>query len=360
MIALFDFDFDSDPDSDFDPDLSMSINQTKDKRPSLQEKRLSILLLGVLMLIVAAMLWLQSRYDPASWRLQPQPTNEPGVDRPKDAFHAMGDHFVPGLEALSPTENYQPDTLSDKIDGKAELYLAAGFRRLHSQRFGLAGQSEKWMEWFIYDMGQLRGAFAVFSAQRRSNIDPLGLTPYAYQASNGLFFVHGRYYVEIIAAEVDPQLQAQMEALARSFVASWQPDTQPLEELSRFPSDGLVPHSQALIANSAFGLDRLDWIFTARYEDGKAEATAFVSQRSSAQNAAELADAFHRYWMDYGGEELVAPASLPDARMVNILDSYEIVMVHGAYLIGVHEASSLAFGVDLTVRLKRMIEEPSQ
>jgi hypothetical protein len=338
----------------------MSINQTKDKRPSLQEKRLSILLLGVLMLIVVAMLLLQARYDPASWRLQAQPANESGIAPSTDAFPAMRDDAVAGLNALSPVENYQPENLSDKINGKAELYLAAGFRRMQSQRFGLVGQSEKWMERFVYDMGQLRGAFAVFSAQRRSNIDPLALTPYAYRASNGLFFVHGRYYVEIIAAAVDPELQGQMEALARTFVASWQTDTQPLEELTRFPSDGLVPHSRVLIANSAFGLDRLDWVFTAGYADERAEATAFVSQRTSEQDAAELADAFHRYWMDYGGEELVTPASLKDARIVTILDSYEIVMVHGAYLIGVHEASTLAFGLDLAARLKRRIEESSQ
>lgn len=338
----------------------MSINQTKENRSSLQETRLSVFLLGVVMLIVVAVLLLQARYDPASWRLQAQPANESGIAPTMDAFPAMRDDAVAALTALSSAESYQPENLSDKIDGKAELYLAAGFRRMQSQRFGLVGQSEKWMERFIYDMGQLRGAFAVFSAQRRSNIDPLELTPYAYQASNGLFFVHGRYYVEIIAAQVDPELQVQMEALARSFVASWQPVSQPLDVLSRFPADGLVPHSRTLIAKSAFGLDRLDWIYTARYEDERDEATAFVSQRTSAQNAAELADAFHRYWMDYSGEELVAPASLPDARMVAILDSYEIALVHGAYLIGVHEASSLAFGLELAVRLKHRIEEPSQ
>lgn len=338
----------------------MSIKQTQDKSPFLQETRLSILLLGVLILIVAAMLWLQAHYDPTSWRLQSQPTRAPGVDAQTNALPSMSDDAVPGLKPLSSAENYQPENLSDKINGKADLYLTAGFRRMQSQRFGLVGQPAKWMERFIYDMGRLRGAFAVFSAQRRSNIDPLALTPYAYRASNGLFFVHGRYYVEIIAAEVDPELQIQMGALARSFVASCQPDTQPLEELTRFPLEGLVPHSRALIADSAFGLDRLDWIFTARYKDAQAEATAFISHRPSARDAAELADAFHRYWIDYGGKELVAPDSLPDARMVTILDSYEIVMVHGAYLVGVHEASTRAFGLDLAVRLKRMLEESSQ
>lgn len=338
----------------------MSIKQTHNKRPSSQERRLSFFLLGVLIMIAAVMLWLQARYDPTSWRLQAKPANGPGVAPSTNAFPAMRDDAAPGLEALSAAEDYRPENLSDKINGKAELYLAAGFRCMQSQRFGLVGQPAKWMERFIYDMGRLRGAFAVFSAQRRSNIDPLTLTPYAYRASNGLFFVHGRYYVEIIAAEVDPELQIQMGALARSFVASWQPDTQPLEELTRFPPEGLVPHSRALIADSAFGLDRLDWIFTARYEDEQAEATAFISHRPSARDAIELADAFHRYWIEYGGKELVAPDSLPDARMVTILDSYEFVMVHGAYLIGVHEATTRAFGLDLAVRLKRMIEGSSQ
>jgi hypothetical protein len=338
----------------------MSPKETQKSHPSLQERRLSLFLLGVLALIGVGMLLFQSRYNPASWRLQAQPADATGTAASEDAFDAMRDDAVAGLEALSPAENYSPQNLSDKINGKAELYLAAGFRRLHSQRFALAGQSQKWMERFIYDMDRLRGAFAVFSAQRRSNIDPLVLTPYAYRASNGLFFVHGRYYVEIIASEVSAELRLQMEALARSFVTARRPHTRELETLDRFPLQDLVPHSQTLVATSAFGLDRLDWIFTARYETDRSEATAFISLRSSAQEAVELADAFERYWVDYGGEELAAPDLLPDARMVTILDSYELAMVHGAYLIGVHEASSRAFGLELALRLKRVMEESSQ
>jgi hypothetical protein len=337
----------------------MSLNQIKKKRPSLQEKRLSVFLLGVLVLIGAVMLLLQTHYDPASWRLQAQPQNQSATASPEDGFAAMGDDAVAGLDTLSPAENYGVENLSDKINGKAELYLGAGFRHLQSQRFGLTGQSGKWMERFVYDMGRLRGAFAVFSAQRRSNADPLALTPYAYRASNGLFFVHGRHYVEIVASEATPELQGTMEALARSFVTARQPETRILEEPARFPLEGLVPNSRALIADSAFGLEALDWVFTARYENDRAEATAFVSRRSSAREAAERADAFHRYWIDYGGEELEAPDVLPHARIVTILDSYEIAMVHGAYLIGVHEASSRAFGLDLAARLKRMMEESS-
>ena len=185
------------------------------------------------------------------------------------------------------------------------------------------------------------------------------LTPHAYQASNGLFFVHGRYYVEIIAATVSDALQEKMAALARAFVTSNPSDAEPLDELSRFPAEHLVPDSHALIADSAFGLDRMDWIFTARYADQTSEATAFVSRRSSPQEAADLANAFHQYWMDYGGEELTPPPSLPSAKIVTILDSYEIVLVHGDILIGVHEATTRDFGQELAARMKRTIEESS-
>ena len=42
----------------------------------------------------------------------------------------------PELKPFGPPETFAPDNLYDKIDGKAELYLAAGFVRLHCQRFG--------------------------------------------------------------------------------------------------------------------------------------------------------------------------------------------------------------------------------
>jgi hypothetical protein len=335
----------------------MNINPTKDDRPSIQERRLAVFLLALLVLIGVVMALVQARYDPAEWRLQAQPARESVTAPPEDRFAAVQEDAVSGLQALSSAEDYQAENLSDKINGKAELYLAAGFRHLQTQRFELAGKSGIWMERFIYDMGRLRGAFAVFSAQRRSPSEPLALTPYAYRASNGLFFAHGRYYVEIVASQVSPELQARMEALARSFVDAQPPDTRELEALARFPLEGRVPHSRALIADSAFGLEGLDWIFTAQYRNDLDQATAFLSKRSSAREAAQLADAFQRYWIDYGGEALEAPEVVPNVRMVTILDGYEIAMVHGAYLIGVHEASSRAFGLDLAVRLKRRMEE---
>lgn len=328
-----------------------------DNTPSFKERWLSIFLLSLLVLIAGAVLVLQSNYDPAQWRYQAHVTGKSVVAPAAGGSSGVPDSIGAGLTPLSPAETYNAGNLSDKIDGKAELYLSAGFRSLNSRRFALTGQPDQWMERFIYDMGHIRGAFAVFSAQRRSTIQPLEVTPHAYLASNGLFLVHGRFYVEIIAAQISPDLQTGMRALAKAFVANHEPGSRTLEALTRFPERHRVPHSRALIANSAFGLDRLDWIYTARYAAGGAEATAFLSRRNSAEEATALADAFVQYWLDYGGEALESAAAPAQVRLVTILDSFEIVLTQGPYLIGVHEATTLNFGLEVADRLGRSIAE---
>jgi hypothetical protein len=68
-----------------------------------------------------------------------------------------------------------------------------------------------------------------------------------------------------------------------------------------------------------------------------------------------LADKFHAFWLEFGGAEVSSPDGPPGVRSVSILDSYEICTVRGRYLIGVHEATSLDFGMHLLEQLQRNI-----
>jgi hypothetical protein len=45
---------------------------------------------------------------------------------------------VPGFTPLAPAQSFGPDNLSDKIDGKAELYLSAGFKEMSCRSFNVA------------------------------------------------------------------------------------------------------------------------------------------------------------------------------------------------------------------------------
>jgi Family of unknown function (DUF6599) len=256
---------------------------------------------------------------------------------------------------LAPLERYGPDTLSDKIDGKADLYISAGFRSLETRRFVLAGDKSRWMECYVYAMGGFRNAYAVFSSQRRPHGKPVALTGHAYLAGNALFLVNGPYYVEVVAAEASPAIQKGLKSLAKAFIAAHPEQAEEPVELKLLPQDRRVAGSTKLTARSAFGIQGLDWIFSAAYSDDRAEALAFVSRRNSPAAAHALGDKFHSFWLEFGGKAISLPGDSQGARVVSILDNYEVCLIRGDYLIGVHEATNLEFGLDLVKQLERNI-----
>jgi hypothetical protein len=275
----------------------------------------------------------------------------------KTAAGQAEDTAVSGLTVLGPAETYDAIRLSDKINGKAELYLAAGFRKLETRRFALESDPNHFLERYVYDMGHRRGAFAVYSAQRRQNAEPLALAADAYRSANGLFLTHGQFYVEIIAADLSAQLLSRMESLALRFVESHPIGAESPDERRFFPTENKVEHSTALIPANAFGIDRLDWIYTARYRKGSAEATAFISRRANESEAEDLAGAFAAYFVEYGGQMMALPDGQSALKAFTILDSVEIVFTLGPYLGGVHEAGDRDQALALADRLRRNLEE---
>lgn len=321
--------------------------QTK-SAPSPIQKRLSLLLMTVLLLIGGVVLWIQNHYDPADWREQNlTPSNLPQIE----------EDLPDGLVSISPPEQYNTENLSEKINGKAELYLSAGFKRLESHRFALATAKNRWMERYLYDMGGHQNAFSVYSVQRRKDTQDIDLTPRSYISSNGLFLVHGPYYLEIIATEATTQMQSQMRALASSFITSNPVKESPLPVLELFAPENKVPHTMKLIADSAFGIQGLNWVYTALYAEENAQSTVFISKRESTSQVRALADKSIAYWNEYGGEAVETPDGFPQVQIVFILDNYEIVAVLGDYLYGVHEATDLDFGLKLISQMKHVIGE---
>ncbi len=325
----------------------MENTPTEKKASTPFQAGLSLFLLGILVLIAATLLWIQNRYEPARWREQA------GQSSQKPNAHET---LPQGVRPLSPGERYDENSLSDKIDGKADLYLSAGFKALETRRFALAQDPSRWMERYVYDMGSRLHAFAVYSAQRRKDGREIGIAPYAYLSSNGLFLVHGPYYVEIIASEASEAMQARLEALGQIFIKEHPVASGTIAELDLFAAEHRLPGSRKLIANAAFGIQGMDGVFTAEYADGPDRATAYIARRADAGQAGASAEAFIAFWKEYGAETLAPPAQHPAARIAFILDNYEVVMVTGPYLFGVHEASSLDFGLKVAARLRQTIE----
>ena len=255
---------------------------------------------------------------------------------PVQAIHREAeqeDHLpVPeNLVAMGPVERYDGETLSDKIDGRAELYLQAGLVSMTARRWARSNDPDSWLELMVYTMASPEAAYAVFSGQRRTGAQPLMLGRDSYLAENAGFLVEGSVYVEAVASRTGLE-ETIRSALALFDRPSDEPGAEP-SELALLPALHQVAGSTALLAEDAFGFDRFDGVYATAYSNGIGNGLLFISRRSSAEEAEGLARAYRDFVLENGGEAMEAP-------VLGWFGRYEAVSSHGAWLVGVHDGSS--------------------
>jgi hypothetical protein len=264
-----------------------------------------------------------------------------------DARADLAPPIVPlpsGLIPQGAPETFGPDTLYEKINGQATLYLSAGFVRLKSQWFEDKEDSDLLFEVSIYDMGTGSNAFSVYSSQRREGARPVDLTRFAYQTENALYLVHGPYYVEIMSTESSEKsgpsgkAAARLRMLAERFMEDNPVDEKSIAGLELFPEKHLIPDSIAMIPMNAFGFERLDRVFTARYALNGDQITAFVSRRKTHTEARDLVSGFHAYLMAYGGKNIESHTAVEGTKTMEVMDTYIVLFPIGPYLAGIYEA----------------------
>lgn len=258
---------------------------------------------------------------------------------------------LPNLTIMSPPETFGPQTLADKINGKAELYLSSGFKALKAQRLALKANPESWLEVFVYDMGSDRNAFAVYSHQRRSESQPVPEYALAYRTANALFLAHGAYYLEIVASQATPYIPLVLVSVAEAVTGRLGSQAQPLVEPRLFPTPGLQTGTMRLSVSNVFGFEGLTDVFTADYRLEQGEATAFLSRRGEPAEAIQLAEAYTGFLLANGGQEVKDARIPPGLRVFNLADTFEVVMVKGAILAGVHGADNQAVAMALAAAL---------
>jgi hypothetical protein len=302
------------------------------------ENLAGLAILVTLAVVAAGVFLMQFRFDPSLF-VPPQPV---GKMLERAGAAAPAPNLLPsvpaGMTVLGSPESYDSETLSDKIDGKAELYLASGFVRLDCQRFGREGDPSRWLEVFVYDMGEPLNAYSVYSTQRRKDASRSDVARFAYTAGNALFFIHGTRYVEIVSAVSDDP--GSLVAIAKSFIGAGAAAAELPAELALFPSEGLDEASISLHMSDVFGFDGLDRVYTAKYQSGDEQMTAFLSDRKTPEDAAALAQAYAGFLLQNGGIDRGAASGVSGARLIEIVDTYEIIFSCRSFLGGVHEAES--------------------
>jgi hypothetical protein len=153
---------------------------------------------------------------------------------------------------------YDRDTLSDRINGEAELYFPYGFDRMAAARFAPAGSTGAGMDVEVYRMGSLLDAFGMYANYRQKEGTTLGIGADSNLSGSQFFLYQDRYFVHIQTTGTATGGSNPLAACAK-VVAALLPGTggKP-PELAAFDRPELVKGTERFLPQSLLGYDFLN------------------------------------------------------------------------------------------------------
>lgn len=326
---------------------------------SLQWSRQSVvscIILALLACIGATVLWVHEKTSQIPADLFPQLATAPPIGEPLELLPGLPLILPAGFEPSGGQELYDTESLYEKINGKAPLYLEAGFVGLTTRRFIFKEDPSLWFELYVYDMGTALNAFSVYSTQKRPGTerdDALeGLDHYLTE--NGLYLHRGPYYIELIGSSASDQLKKAMVSVGREMLGAETDEGEALAELQLFPAEGLEPGSFKLIRDNAFGSEVLRNTFVAKYEVNGQSISAFIAGQKSTAEAQKVAERYLQFLVEGGG---TAEEPVESMQLVDLYGLVEIVFTVGPYVAGVHEGENRDDALETARHLRHFISE---
>ena len=247
-------------------------------------------------------------------------------------------NFIPGgWELEGEIENYNADTLYEKINGAAEQY--EGYNVVSLAYAGLKSKDNQYIDVYLYDMGTPLRAFGIFSTERSTGQPGVTLGRGGYLMEPGVFFWSGQYYVQLLASDFGETMQNLCITIGDTLESCLEDTEKPIWGLNILPREDRIEDSIQYLMKDALGLDFLTECFTAQYQKGDKKITVFISMQSSSDTAADTFTAYTKYLVKYGKSTSnmnVAGAPMAMGDMYGVFDA---VFKKGKYVGGVTMAS---------------------
>lgn len=153
---------------------------------------------------------------------------------------------------------FDQDTLSDRIDGEAELYFPYGFDRMAAARYDSGKNPGTGLDVEIYRMGSTLDAFGMFANYRQKAGAGLTIGAESNLSASQLFFYQGRHFVHIqvtgaAAASPDTMAECGRAVASRLPGAAKRPP-----ELSVFDRPEVIRGTERYLPQSLLGYDFLN------------------------------------------------------------------------------------------------------
>lgn len=215
-------------------------------------------LLALLAGVVALFLASGAREGPAPAAPAPTPAAAPAVS--SEPLPSVS----PGGWKRGEIERYSPDTLFEKIDGKAEAYLAYDVAGLRSASYSAPDSDDLWVDVYLYDMGEPLRALGIYRAERTGTEPPAAIGDEACAPGGAVFVRRGRFYLQVLPSTDGAAAEAAAiaKAAADALPAGGEPATDP----PWFPAEGRTIVRFDL--RDSLMIPSLDRTWLALYADG--------------------------------------------------------------------------------------------
>ncbi|MDH5384250.1 MAG: hypothetical protein OEY18_06035 [Candidatus Aminicenantes bacterium] len=195
---------------------------------------------------------------------------------------------------------FTADNLYERINGRAELYLAYDVVSLTTATFEDKTDIGRFIELSVFDMGNPTNAFGIFSVERFQGDPPLDLGRMSYHSGSNAYIWKGKYYITIVASDSTEEFKQISLDLASKVTAALIDSGERVWGLSAFPQDHLITDSVQYFKVDALGLDFMQNTYTAEYLKGETTFKAFLSQQASSGVALDLVERYAEYSQEYG------------------------------------------------------------
>jgi hypothetical protein len=250
---------------------------------------------------------------------------------------------------------FTPENLYEKINGRAEFYLAYDMVEMTFAGFEKSGDESRFVDVSVYDMGTPTHAFGVFSTERSHEASHLELGRDAYRSGANYYIWKGQYYIQIIAADATDELQRIGEDLARKTTDLVSDSGESVWGLDALPEEDRVPGSERYFLVDAMGLDFMRNTYIAQYNKDGSVVSAFLSQRDSPEEAQAAVAQYEEHANRYGKGVTNHAAEGASLISCDMGGSFDVVFQKGHVVAGVSEVEEQDVAILASVDLWRRL-----
>lgn len=198
--------------------------------------------------------------------------------------------LLPDIASWKPAEspqNYFPENLFEYINGAAEIYLAYDFKELIVAQYERR-DSEFNVAVEIYDMGNGKNSFGIYSAERYPDNKFISVGTQGYLEEEALNFLVGKYYIKLLCFDCNGNSDDYLKLFSQEIVKKVKDKDAFPVLLKAFPKEGLTPNTEKFFLRNFMGYDFLHDGYLAIYRLENLDFDCFLIDGESEEKTKQM------------------------------------------------------------------------